>query len=61
MLTVETVKNGVFVSLTPPGCSPVETMETFDLGVSFYGNEHGTPMGVKVKRFFKHLYFDLKV
>ena len=24
------------------------TMETFDLGVSFYGNKHGTPIDVKL-------------
>ena len=29
-------------------------METFDLGVSFYCNKHGTPRGVKLKHLCKH-------
>ena len=45
-----TVKSRAFVQMfkfntRPLGRSPMVTMETFDLGVSFYGNEHGTLRG----------------
>ena len=33
------------------------TMETFDLGVSFYGNKHGTPRDVKHEHLCKHSCF----
>ena len=50
-------KNGVFIEMfkfnTPLGVVQV-TMETFDLGVSLYGNKHGTPRGVKLKHLWKH-------
>ena len=45
------------LSLTLPECSPVITMETFDFGVSFYGNKHGIPRGVKLKYLCKHSCF----
>ena len=46
MTVTITVKSGL-------GVSPMVTTETFDLGVSLYGNEHGTPRGVKLKHLRK--------